>query len=174
AELHRWRGQDPDNDPVSGNHRFLDSCCSASSSASPLVPDAERPGGILRRAKALQIAEIINSGIQPFQNLSTIKSVKVATSAAGGDVDGRGFAAEAIRRGLAACEKIVKESGARFAVGDEVSVADLCIVPQLYGARRFGVDVSEFPELLRVEAECQDLPSFQAARADAQPDAEAP
>lgn len=145
---------------------FLDSTFAGK--ASPLLPSACSVAGALRRAKALQIAEIINSGIQPLQNLSTTKAVDLAATSKDA---GREFAAHYIRKGLAACEKLVAAAGGRFAVGDEVSIADICIVPQLYSARRFGVEVDSFPALLKVEANCQKLPSFQAAHADNQPDA---
>jgi maleylpyruvate isomerase len=53
-----------------------------------------------------------------------------------------------------------------------VTLADACLVPQLYGARRFGVDVAAYPTCLRVEAACAQLPAFAAAHADRQPDAQ--
>jgi len=52
-----------------------------------------------------------------------------------------------------------------------VTIADVYLVPQLYAARRFNVDVAPYPTLLRVEAACAALPAFQSAHADAQPDA---
>jgi maleylpyruvate isomerase len=52
-----------------------------------------------------------------------------------------------------------------------VTLADVFLIPQLYGARRFGVDLAEFPGLTRVEAACEALAAFQQAHADRQPDA---
>ena len=63
------------------------------------------------------------------------------------------------------------EVGGQYCVGDAVSFADLCLVPQLYNARRFDVDLAPFPRLLEVEAHLQTLPPFVAAHPDAQPDA---
>jgi maleylpyruvate isomerase len=56
-------------------------------------------------------------------------------------------------------------------VGDAPSLADLYLVPQLYSARRYAVDLGAFPTLVRVDATCAELPAFAAAHADAQPDA---
>jgi len=148
---------------------FLDAACGGV----PFMPALDgTPEAALRRARAKQIAEIINAGTQPLQNLSVLKSVKVA-SVRGEDVDAQGFAKAAIERGLAACEALVAASGSsRFAVCNAPSVADVCLVPQLYNARRFGVDLATYPNLLRVEAACAELPAFQAARPEVQPDAE--
>jgi len=155
---------------------FLDGLALASDphSSKCLVPRADSPEGALRRAKALEIAELINSGIQPHQNLSTMKTIKVALDPAGGaaDVDGKGYVVAKIRAGLQACEKLVATSAGLFAVGNEVSIADVCIIPQLYGARRFGIDLSTYPMLLRVEKACEGLECFRSAHADAQADAE--
>lgn len=149
---------------------FLDSACSASSS--PLVPPADgSPEGTLLRARALEIAEIVNSGTQPLQNLSVLRAIKSAQSVStGAELDGRGFAAERIALGLAACERLVSKAGGRFAAGDVVTIADACLVPQLYNARRFNIDLSSYPSLLRVESTCAELPAFQAAHPNSQPD----
>jgi len=150
---------------------FLDAAFAGEVGACSLVPVADGTAeGALLRARALQIAEVINSGTQPLQNLDVIKRVKVAMV---GDVevDGRGFGKDAQARGLAAVEALVAAAGGRFAAGDVVTVADAALIPQLYNARRFEVDLTPFPNLLRVEAACAELPAFKAAHPDAQPDA---
>jgi maleylpyruvate isomerase len=121
------------------------------------------------RAKARQLAEMINAGIQPFQNTSTIKHVKHELKA-----DEKAWTRRWLGAGLAALEASMAEVAGRFAVGDAVSVADVCLVPQMYAARRFEVDVTPFPTLLRVEAACSELSAFQAAHPDRQPDAPPP
>ena len=60
-----------------------------------------------------------------------------------------------------------------FCEGEDPGFADCCLVPQLYNARRFGVDVSKYPNILRIDAACAALPAFEAARPEAQPDAPA-
>ena len=56
-------------------------------------------------------------------------------------------------------------------MGDAPTLADVCLVPQLYSARRFGVDVARFPRLIAVESRCVALDAFAAAHPDRQPDA---
>ncbi|CAK0891793.1 unnamed protein product, partial [Prorocentrum cordatum] len=116
---------------------------------------------------------VINSGVQPLQNLSVQQQVKSAVLPTGIDVDGRGLAADRVARGLAVCERLVAAAGGRFAAGDVLTVADVCLVPQLYNARRLGVELAAFPALLRVEAACEELPAFRAAHPSAQPDRDA-
>ena len=90
----------------------------------------------------------------------------------GQQLDGRAFGRRAIAKGLAAVESAVAANAdRRYCVGAQLSVADVCLVPQLYNARRFDVDLAPFPRLLEVEAHLQTLPPFVAAHPDAQPDA---
>jgi maleylpyruvate isomerase len=125
------------------------------------------PSQPLARARARQIAEMVNSGIQPLQNTSVQQYVEDVLHA-----DGAAWVRHWVTRGLDALEATVRESAGRFAVGDEVSVADLCIVPQVFSARRFAIDLGAYPTLVRVDATCAALPAFQAAHAVAQSDAE--
>jgi maleylpyruvate isomerase len=118
------------------------------------------------RARARMLAELINSGIQPLQNLKVIQYVEGSLKG-----DKKAFAAHFIREGLEALEKMAQESAGAFLVGEQPTFADICLVPQLYGARRFGVDLEPFPLLLRVEKNCNENPAFAAAHADKQPDA---
>lgn len=120
------------------------------------------------RARARQLAEMINAGIQPLQNLGVMKHVKSLGA------DPHVWARHFIARGLVALEAEAAATAGRFLVGDAPTVADLCLVPQLYNARRNDVDVAPFPTLLRVEAACATLPAFEAAHADRQPDAPPP
>ncbi|WP_437586677.1 maleylacetoacetate isomerase [Sorangium sp. So ce1000] len=118
------------------------------------------------RAKARQLAEMINSGTQPLQNTATLKCVR---DELGGDE--KAFARRFIASGLAAFQAAAEELSGRFCVGDQVTVADVFLVPQLYNARRYEVDLAPLSTLTRIEAACMDLPAFQAAHADRQVDA---
>ncbi|KYF63322.1 maleylacetoacetate isomerase [Sorangium cellulosum] len=118
------------------------------------------------RARARQLAEMINSGTQPMQNTATLKYVQ---NELGGDQ--RAFARRFIGSGLAAFQAAAGEHAGRFCVGDEVTVADVFLVPQLYNARRYEVDLAPLSTLTRIEAACMALPAFQAAHADRQADA---
>jgi maleylpyruvate isomerase len=77
-----------------------------------------------------------------------------------------------VGRGLASLETLTLETAGAFSVGERLSFADVCLVPQLHFARRFGVDLSAFPTLTTIEAACAKLPAFVQAHADKQPDAE--
>jgi glutathione S-transferase len=59
-----------------------------------------------------------------------------------------------------------------YAFGSHVTLADLCLVPQVFNARRFKVDIAQYPKLAAAEAACMKLPAFDRARPENQPDAE--
>jgi maleylpyruvate isomerase len=82
------------------------------------------------------------------------------------------WAAWANREGLTACEKLIANEPGPFCFGEAPSLADLCLVPQLGNARRFGVDVSVFPRLLKAETAAKAIAAFADAAPDKQPDAE--
>lgn len=124
------------------------------------------PADPLLRARTRMLSEMVNSGIQPLQNLSVLQFVKHELKS-----DDKVFAAHWNARGLTALEAAVKETAGTYCVGDTVSFADIFLAPQLYGARRYGVDLTPFPTLTRIEAACDKLPAFQAAHPDRQPDA---
>ena len=126
----------------------------------PLLPPAP-----LDRARVWELAEIVNSGIQPHQNSRTLKRI----DALGGDRVA--WAREAVAFGLAALEARARATAGRYLYGDAVSLADVCLAPQLFGARRFGVELAALPTLTRVEAACLELEAFQRAVPEKQPDA---
>jgi maleylpyruvate isomerase len=73
---------------------------------------------------------------------------------------------------MAACEALARGAGeGPFCLGDHPTLADICLVPQLFNARRFGVDLT-WPRLLAAEAACMTLPAFAGAAPERQPDAE--
>lgn len=119
-------------------------------------------------ARARQLAEIVNAGIQPLQNRLVLDRIKQS----GGDE--KAWARHFIERGLTGLEAAAAEGAGTFLLGEALSVADVYLVPQLYNARRFDVDLAPFPILRRVEASCQTLPAFAATHPDQQPDAERP
>jgi maleylpyruvate isomerase len=117
------------------------------------------------RARARQLAEMVNAGIQPLQNLAVTQHLR--SLGVGEPLD---FVRHFNLLGLAAIEKLSGETAGRFLVGEEPSWADLYLVPQLHSARRWGIDLSPYPTLVRVEASCAELPAFKAAHPDAQSD----
>ncbi len=124
------------------------------------------PGTPWLRARARQLAEMINAGIQPFQNLVLQQRLKEA-----GIADPAAVPREYNVRGLAAVETVAAETAGRFLIGDAPSLADLYLIPQLYAARRLAVDLAAYPTLLRIEAAAAALPAFAASHADRQTDA---
>ncbi|PIO73299.1 hypothetical protein TELCIR_04736 [Teladorsagia circumcincta] len=75
-------------------------------------------------------------------------------------------------RGLGDLEELVtRTTGGKYAVGDQLTIADICIPSILYNARRFGVDVSLYPKLCMIDAVTAEIPEFQSAHPDRQPDA---
>ena len=125
------------------------------------------PSSPIERAAVRALVETINSGIQPFHNLSTLDYVK---DTLGGSP--KAWAEHFIIRGLEAVEQLAKRTARRFLVGDVFSWADCCLVPQLYAARRFAsFGSSDFPLLSRIEEACLSLSAVAAARPEVQPDA---
>lgn len=103
------------------------------------------------RARVRQLVELVNAGTQPVQNLSVLRHLSPEQETQ------RAWARHFIDKGLTAVERdlglVAREGlGGRFAVGDTVTAADLFLVPQLYNARRFGVELGGFPRLLAAEA----------------------
>lgn len=124
------------------------------------------------RARARAMAEIINSGVQPLQNLSVTRAVKKL----GGD--DAAWVKPFIASGLAAYAQLARETAAQlgddalpFSAGDAPTIADCCLIPQLASARRFGVDYSQHELLVHIEKNCLALPAFANAAPEQQPDA---
>jgi maleylpyruvate isomerase len=119
----------------------------------------------LLRARVRERVEIVNAGVQPLQNTSTLAELRRL----GGESAAQQWALRIMTQGLAALEALA--GAGRFLVGDAPTLADVFLVPQLYNARRIGVELGAFPRLLAVEAYALALPAFAHARPEAQPDA---
>ncbi len=124
------------------------------------------PRDLLARAAVRRSVEIANSGIQPLQNTHVQKEI----NRIGGD--GTAFARAANERGLAALEHEAATVGGAFLVGDSLTLADVFLVPQMYSARRFGVDLAPYPNLVRIDDALTRMPAIAAAHPDRQPDAQ--
>jgi len=130
----------------------------------PLLP--KEP---LRRAHVRAFAQAIACDTHPIQNLKVLARLRELGLP---EEQVTGWAAWANREGLSACEKLIADEPGPFCFGDQPSLADLCLVPQLANARRFGVDVAAFPRLLKAEAAAKKLKAFADAAPERQPDAE--
>lgn len=130
------------------------------------------PADAWGRARVRSLAQIVACDIHPIQNLRVLHYVRRNLGQDQAAVDA--FARHWIATGLAALEaRLAEEAGTgAFCHGATPGLADLCLVPQLGNARRFGVELSPFPTILRIEAACRALPAFAAAAPEAQPDAE--
>lgn len=117
------------------------------------------------RARARALAEIVNAGIQPMQNLTTFKRIR----ALGGD--DTAWVQPFLADGIAAFAKASEDVAGEFCVGDLPTIADCCLIPQLIAARRFQIDLSPYDRLLGIEARCLALPAFAGAMPHHQPDA---
>jgi maleylpyruvate isomerase len=127
------------------------------------------PGDPLRRARVRAFAQAIACDTHPVQNLKVLARLRELGLS---EEQVTGWAAWANREGLSACEKLVAGEGGPFCFGEQPSLADLCLVPQLANARRFGVEVAAFPRLLKAEAAARNLKAFADAAPERQPDAE--
>jgi maleylacetoacetate isomerase len=132
--------------------------------APALLPTAPRD-----RARVRQLVEVINSGIQPIANLSVLKHLGRAMQQ--DEVARNIWTRHWIATGFEALEMLLAKSAGRFAFGDEVTLADCFIVPQVYNANRFQVDLGPYPILRRVSEEAEALPAFLRARPEVQVDA---
>lgn len=123
------------------------------------------PDDLYLRARTRALAELVNSGIQPLQNLTTTRKLVEQ------GVDDKAWLAHFIGEGLAAFAASVADTRGRFCVGDSPTLADCFLVPQLYAARRFGIPYQGHAALVEIEAACAELPAFSAAVPEHQPDA---
>jgi maleylpyruvate isomerase len=130
------------------------------------------PAGPSQRARVRQLALSMACDIHPLNNLRVLKYL---TGAMGLDEAAKSaWINHWHSLGLAALEADLArdEQRGRYCVGDTPTMADCCLAPQLYAARRFGLDLAPFPTLLAVDAACQELPAFQSAHPSRQPDSE--
>lgn len=124
------------------------------------------PQDPVKRAKSRAIAEIVNSGIQPYQNTNVLKRV---VNYCGNDKKDE-WVQFYLHKGFKALEAALLETSGKYCVGDAVTIADLCLVPQVYSAHRFKVDLNDYPTVRRVYAELEQLPAFKKAHAHRQID----
>uniref|UniRef100_W5MXV8 Maleylacetoacetate isomerase n=3 Tax=Lepisosteus oculatus TaxID=7918 RepID=W5MXV8_LEPOC len=129
--------------------------------------DETRPGPRLlpaepkQRAQVRMICDHIVSGIQPLQNLYVLQ--KIGT-------DKVEWAQHFIIRGFQALENLLQQTSGKYCVGNEISMADVCLVPQVYNAERFKVDLTPFPTIKRLNQTLLEMEAFQTSHPSCQPD----
>lgn len=127
------------------------------------------PRSALDRAMVRRMAGIIACDIHPLNNTRVgrkLKDLGVPDDAVVTD-----WIQAWIRDGFDALEPLIEQHGGRFAFGDNPTIADCCLVPQVYSARRFKLDVAPWPALVGAADRAAQHPAFQAAHPDNQPDA---
>ena len=127
------------------------------------------PGNATGRARIRAFALAIACDIHPVQNLKALSRLRAMRLQ---EPDVTAWARWIIEDGIAACEALLAGTPGPFCFGQLPTLADVCLVPQLYNARRFGADLQSLPRLLAAEAACNDLPAFTRAAPDRQADAE--
>eukprot|EP00850_Spirogloea_muscicola_P015553 SM000120S25702 [mRNA] locus=s120:205368:208119:+ [translate_table: standard] len=125
------------------------------------------PSDVYKRAQVRKVVQIINAGIQPLQGSGVVAYVKEKY----GQEDVIPWSQTWITKGFEALEQILQTSAGKYCFGDQVTMADVFLVPQVFNARRFEVDLAKYPLLERISSALLELPEFQAASPKEQPDA---
>lgn len=123
------------------------------------------------RARVRALSQLVIADMQPLQNLSTTNHLRDVLKLDAAAI--RAWLQHWITRGMTALESHLAGDPATgmFCHGDSPTLADVCLVPQAYSCRRFGVEVAQFPTIARIEAACNALAAFQAAAPEKQADA---
>ena len=123
------------------------------------------------RARVRALAQLVACDIHPLNNLRVLQFFDRQWNVPQAERDD--WVLYWMREGFAAMETMLAASPdtGRYCHGDMPGLADCCLLPQLYNARRFTLDLAPFPTLRRIEAACLQLPAFDAARPENQPDA---
>ncbi|ANI80001.1 MULTISPECIES: maleylacetoacetate isomerase [Sphingobium] len=130
----------------------------------PLLPESADEAAIVR-----SMAALIGCDIHPLNNLRVLNRLRADFNASEEQV--RAWIHHWIEAGFGPLEQMVAQHGGGFAFGDAPTMADCYTVPQLYNARRFGVDLSPYPRLIAAGEAATSLPAVEAAHPERQPDA---
>ena len=126
------------------------------------------PKDSIARAQARALAEIVACDIHPLNNIGSLRYLKRELHQEQAAIDA--WYHHWVLTGFEALEALVRPGP--YACGGAVTVADLCLVPQVYNARRLNVPLDKFPKIVAIESACLALPAFDRARPENQPDAE--
>ena len=126
------------------------------------------PKDSIARAQARALAEIVACDIHPLNNIGSLRYLKRELHHEQAVIDA--WYHHWVLTGFEALEALVRPGP--YACGGAVTVADLCLVPQVYNARRLNVPLDKFPKIVAIDTACLALPAFDRARPENQPDAE--
>ena len=134
-----------------------------------IAPDpALLPEPAFERAQVLAAAQLIATDIHPINNLKVVSHLKTHHGLTADE--GTAWMRHWMTEGLHAYQALLPD-GPKFSFADQPLLCDLCLIPQLYNAHRWGVEMTPFARLLEIEKEALRLPAFDAARPENQPDA---
>ncbi|MCW8107675.1 maleylacetoacetate isomerase [Alteromonas ponticola] len=128
------------------------------------------PAHALERARVRALAMDVACDVQPIANLRVLNALKSQFDASQEQVVA--WAAEWTRRGFTTIEKRLQTQAGKYCFGFDVTLADVCLIPQIYNAKRFGVELTDFPLIKKIGENCEELAAFQRARPENQPDAQ--
>jgi maleylacetoacetate isomerase len=123
------------------------------------------PTNINSKAKVRELVNIIACDTQPIQNLAVMKYFSDEQE------ERVAYAKHWISRGLEAYENAIRDIAGSFSTGGIITLADICLIPQVYNANRFGVDLDQFPNIKRIWNHCMSLESCINASPEKQIDA---
>ena len=126
------------------------------------------PKNPIARARARSLAEIVACDIHPLNNTSPLRYLKRVMYQEQSAIDA--WYHHWVTEGFDALEALVGPGP--YCCGSDVTIADICLVPQVYNARRLKVPLDKFPKIVAIDAACLALPAFDRARPENQPDAE--
>jgi maleylacetoacetate isomerase len=126
------------------------------------------PADPIHRAKVRAVAQVIACDIHPLNNVGPLNYLRNVLKADKAAVEA--WYQHWVVTGFSAVEALIRPGP--YAFGPQVTLADICLVPQVYNARRFKVSLDRFPGIAAVDAALRELPAFGAARPELQPDAE--
>ena len=126
------------------------------------------PKDPVARAQVRAVSQIIACDIHPLDNVAPLTYLRKQMKQDEDSVNA--WYKHWVVAGLDAIEALIP--GGTYCFGNQVTLADICLVPQLYNARRFKVDLAKYPKIVAADAACQKLPAFEQAKPENQPDAE--
>eukprot|EP01017_Pseudomicrothorax_dubius_P042925 TRINITY_DN7074_c0_g1_i4.p1 TRINITY_DN7074_c0_g1~~TRINITY_DN7074_c0_g1_i4.p1 ORF type:complete len:145 (+),score=37.35 TRINITY_DN7074_c0_g1_i4:286-720(+) len=127
------------------------------------------PKDPIRKARVRAFCEMVNSGMQPLQNLKVLQRIESEYHGKGAE-----WAKPWIADGLRALEAFISKETGKYTFGDQVTLADVFLIPQALSAQaRFGIDLNDYPRIAEVVKNLNELPEFEAAKPQNQPDFEA-
>ena len=127
------------------------------------------PSDPVARAQVRAMAALVACDIHPLNNLRVLQALKRDFGADQAALDA--WAGRWITAGFEALEALIARHGDGWCFGDAPTLADCCLIPQVYSARRFNTPLDAFPRILDIDARAAGHPAFQAAHPDRQPDA---